>query len=1441
MGRVASSTPFQNMILVLKSSDEQEQAIAALLDQQQDRGHPNFHRWMTPTSFGAAFGVASNDLAQVKAWLQDGGFTVTGVAKGGRIVQFSGTSGQVEAAFHTQMHRYLVNGEIRVSNATDIAIPEGLAPVVAGLSSLNNFRPTHSLHALKVSVDASGQVISAVPFTPSTDTSVNGSASFPSGHFVGGADFAKLYNTSPLLASGIDGTGITIGIIGQSDVLLSDVQIYRSLFGLPVNNFHRIQVGADPGTIADDGESDLDLEVSGAMAPNATINFYTSGESDFGGGIDSAMEYVVENNDADIISLSYGECEQNLGAGGNAFYNIIYEQAAAQGQSIFVSTGDSGPDVCDAGNYYAKTGYSVNGLGSTPYNVAVGGTQFNEGPTYNVPGSTPFWSGSNSGSTPYASALSYIPEEPWNESAFGTGTMGGLLAGGGGISLYYPTPNYQSGAGVPASDPTPPAGSSIATLPSNSFVAPGPHRYLPDVSLNASVYHDGTIFCSEGSCALTPTGGLSSFGIVGGTSVAAPVMAGAQALIDQANGGRQGVPNYFYYKLAAAQSQSACAATAYVATAGCAFHDSQVGNTDVPSNTQGNAEIGWNAGPQYDLAVGLGSPDVANLAMSWSSVRFNATTTNFSLTPAASAHGTAVDVTVKVTPSSSTGTPTGSVAIVAQALNGSLGFYTLSNGAVNNGVLKGLPAGTYNVYARYTGDATFAPSTSAPVQVTVSKESTAVAAATYLLTSSGALTASSSFTYGSNIYLSAGVSSPSGVGVPTGAITFTLNNGTANLLPFITQLDPNGVEIDGTSYNAGAYFDSGIGLAAYNIQSTFPVLSPGAYTASVTYAGDSTFTDSKLATPIAFTITKAPATLNLVANTVTITSGATVGVTASISTLAPGAGGVPATGVMSFVDSTTNTMLGTATLANGAATFTTTITSFGAHTITATYAGDVNYSAQSGNVMITVGSGVSSVSLAVSPATAQVLRPVTLTATVPGGTIGSVSFFDGGTLLGSTVINQTTSVASLTIKSLTAGQHSFSAIYQGSATLPASHSAEVPFTVTPNTPGLELSNQQVSPGATVFGLQALLTLSPSNGTGAASIPPTGSVQYFDLPSTATSAVPLGTATLQYQPGGYATYIAHLDTSALKPGYHTLSSTYTGDANYAAAASNTQSIAIGITSLNVTSSTSDIGTNLPFTLKAVITPLVATSNPMSGSVTFFDGAPGASLVIGTAPVSGAVAILANATLATTATHTITAVYSGDANFNTSTFSSGIVITTDTPGFSLSASTSALALKAGTTGSMSMTFTSFGNYSGSASLACSGLPAFTTCSFAYPGGTASRAVIFTGVNGAQSAAVSIRTVSPNGPNTQAAEMLWIPALLFAGLLGFRRRILSIPYLRWLTLAFLLCSGMAITGCGSGIGAATPAGTFNIVVTANGVGAAPADPNLQPIARVALTVGY
>jgi len=1437
MGRVASNTKMSHLILVMKGTDEQEFALQGLLDEQQDKTHPNYHQWMTPETFGAAFGVAKEDITKVTNWLQDGDMTIDSVAKGGRIVIFSGTVGQVESLFHTEMHKYSVKGVMHTSNSTDISIPTALASVVVGPKQLNDFKPKHDAMGYKLTTDGKGTVLSATPFGGTPDLSTNGSSNFPSGHFVGGGDLSVIYNTAPLFAKGIQGQGVTLGIIGQTDVLQSDIQTYRSVFGLPVNNFTRVQIGTDPGIIADDGESDLDLEVSGAMAPLANQVFYTSGNDYYGGGIDNSVEYVIEDNAADIFSTSYGECEYGLGAAGNQFYAYVYEQAAAQGQSIFISTGDDGPDTC--GTYYSTNnpegGYSVNGLASTPYNVAVGGTQFNEGATYNTPSTattgTPYW-----GPFGTTTALSFVPDQPWNESYFGTGTYGGLTGGGSGISFYYQLPAWQVGPGVPTSDPNPPAGSYEATIPASNFVVGGPHRYLPDVSLNAAVYHDGTVFCSEGSCTQNSTGGLSNFGIVGGTSVASPTMAGAQALINQMNGGRQGNPNYYYYRAAAVQSATACVASNYVATAGCAFHDSQAGNTDVPavrnSTTQ---EIGWNAGPGYDLAVGLDSPDVSNLATTWSKINFNATKTTMTITPVTGGTpGGQYNISVAVVPASGTGTPTGDVGIIAQALYGGLGWITLSNGT-GTGTFSGLPAGTYCIYGHYEGDTKFGGSNSACTTITVSQATPTVAAASYSLIGT-ALTQTSNFAYGTNVYIPMGVLPPgTGLGVPSGNITLSLNNGTA-LTPYTTQLDPNGTYVGNTFYPGGAYFDAGLGLTNYDIAPTYPVLAPGTYTANVSYAGDSTFLPAT-APPFTFVVGPYTGTLRLTAGTPDITSGATATLFGTIAAVNAAVGVVTANGTVSFTDTTTATALGTANMVNGAVTFTTNkLTTTGGHAITATFVGTpgaVGGSAYyatvtSATATVTVTTGATSVTT-VSPQTAadQVLGTLSISASVPAATSGTVYFFDSfsGTPIeiGTGTVSSSTHLATLNIATLLAGTHPITATYGGTSTVSSSSSSvAVNYIVGQNTPTLTFTGQPSgNVGPNGYAMGALLTLSPSNGTRAASIAPTGNINFLDAANGA-AAKTLGTGVATYQPGGYATYATSYvaTTSQLVPGYHVLSEQYVGDANYAPATSNSLNVQIGITTLAITSypTTPIYGGGATFKLSATVTPVVPSATAVTGTVNFYDG----TLLIGTASVGiGNVATTLTAADPNIGTRTITAVYLGDSNYYTSTTATGVVITTIQPTFSgLSVAPNPLYVIRGQAGLATITATTLGNYVGTITYSCSGLPAYTTCAF----GT-NPSIFTTSGAATQTVALSIVT-SPLTP-IGSGGFLWIPALLFAGLLAIRRKQLSRGSRQFLAFAVILFGAMSLTGCGGkaiphvGVQSGSPLGTSTVTITAVAAG--------------------
>jgi subtilase family serine protease len=302
-GRLAASTPLIGLKLVLKSSDEQENALRGLIDDQQDKSSPNYHKWLTPETFGNSFGAASADVAKVSAWLQDQGFTVDSVSPSNRVIQFSGTTGQLEAAFQTEMHHITVNGEAHISNTKDLSVPSALSPVIAGVASLNDFYPRSSraVNPRKLVMGTDGQLHPVIPNTNSPDYTSLTSGS----HYVGPGDLATIYNGTPLMSSGIDGTGVTIGIIGQTSISLADVQTYRQLFKLPVNDPTIINVGPPPATIGDDIESDLDLELAGALAVNAKISFYTSGGSLLDGGVSTSALTAVDTNGVDIISLSY--------------------------------------------------------------------------------------------------------------------------------------------------------------------------------------------------------------------------------------------------------------------------------------------------------------------------------------------------------------------------------------------------------------------------------------------------------------------------------------------------------------------------------------------------------------------------------------------------------------------------------------------------------------------------------------------------------------------------------------------------------------------------------------------------------------------------------------------------------------------------------------------------------------------------------------------------------------------------------------------------------------------------------------------------------------------------------------------------------------------------------------------------------------------------------
>jgi len=739
-GEVRPNLPMERMLLVLKRDVASDSALQELIANQQDKSSSGFHAWLSPEQFASRFGPSKPDLQTLTAWLQSHGFRVNRIARGGMSIDFTGTAAQVNEAFHTPIHSFVVNGKNHYANASDLQIPAAFASLVAGVSTLHNFQKLSTIRVL----GTAGRIANTGTWQP--NFTFNGAGG--TFHYLGPGDFAKIFNTAPLYKAGIDGTGQSIAIVGRNNVNLSDIQIFRIAFGLPANDPTIILDGPDPGNFLGSGEeteADLDVEWSGAIAPKAMIKFVVSGSTNTTDGADLSAQYIVDNNVAPILSMSFGQCEAALGQAQNAFFNNLWVQAAAEGITVVISSGDNGAAGCDDPYFGPAThGTGVNGLASTPFNVAVGGTQFIENGT-----DTKYWAVTNGGDQ--SSALGYIPEAVWNESCSDPSEcfFPNLFASSGGPSTLYSKPSWQAGPGVPGDG----------------------KRDLPDISLSAAGLHDGYLLCQDGSCLTDSNGQLISALVVGGTSASTPTFAAIMALVNQKTNSRQGQANFVLYPLAASQKAANCNASDPPQST-CIFNDITQGISSVPG------EAGFAAQPGYDLATGLGSVNAANLVASWENVTFASTNTNLQLSPVSITHGHSVTASVTVAPVSAGGTPTGDVALLTG------GSQTVNLGILNNGALSvplsTLPGGTYSVTASYGGDGTFGASTSTGVTVTVASEPSK----TTFSTLNGGLVPATSTTYSDFFFLQATVAGASSQGTATGNVTFsdTFNGNTSNLL-----------------------------------------------------------------------------------------------------------------------------------------------------------------------------------------------------------------------------------------------------------------------------------------------------------------------------------------------------------------------------------------------------------------------------------------------------------------------------------------------------------------------------------------------------------------------------------------------------------------------------------------------------------------------------------
>src|SRR5271165_3608380 len=470
-GPAPDSMPLDRIQVVLKRSDAQESALKQLITDLHTPGSASYHNWLTPDQFGKQFGPSDQDIATVEGWLQSHGFSVTKLNAGRQTMEISGNVAQFRDTFHAQIHKYMVNGEIHYSNANDPQIPAALASVVGGFATLNNFPIRNNLRKL----GEAGYDPKTGKVTPEWTTSNTPYPNFA----LSPGDFAVQYDLNPLYSAGTDGTGQTIAIVNDSNINVYLVNQFRSLFSLPANPPQVIIDGNDPGVNGDSVEAYLDVEWAGAVAPKATVDLIIAADTALEGGLYLALQHAIYGNIAPVLSLSFGACEKNIGTT-NQFISGLYEQAAAQGITVLVSSGDSGSAGCDNDNtqFFAVNGQAVSGFASTPYNVAVGGTDFyysawNQGSSAIDTQLQSYWSFTPSNNTPAVSIKGVIPEQPWNESQYGlnissiydnSGGATSIAGGGGGASTCatgtydsngntvtctagYPKPVWQSGTG----------------------------------------------------------------------------------------------------------------------------------------------------------------------------------------------------------------------------------------------------------------------------------------------------------------------------------------------------------------------------------------------------------------------------------------------------------------------------------------------------------------------------------------------------------------------------------------------------------------------------------------------------------------------------------------------------------------------------------------------------------------------------------------------------------------------------------------------------------------------------------------------------------------------------------------------------------------------------------------------------------------------------------
>lgn len=1458
-GAVPESMRLDRIQIVLKRSDSQESALKQLIGDLHRPGSASYHHWLTPEQFGQQFGPSDADLAVLEGWLQSHGFSELKVNPGRQTLEVTASAAQFSETFHTQIHTYSVQGKTHYANAGDPQIPAALAPVFGGFASLNNF-----------SLRSDSNLLGKADYNPRTGRAKphwTVSADYGESFVLSPGDFAVQYDLNPLYSAGTDGTGQTIAIVNESNILVSRVNDFRTLFGLPANPPQIIIDGNDPGLDGDNnpgspngasGEAYLDVEWSGAVAPKATIDLVIAADTPLSSGLLLAANRAVYGNVAPVMSLSFGYCEALLGST-NTYLDLLWEQAAAQGITVVVSTGDNGSADCDNPDKqdYADNGKAVSGFASTPYNVAVGGTDFyyssfNQGATAVDDQLATYWDTTLSNSTPTVSIKGNIPEQPWNTSQYGlnilhsTSLATSIGAGSGGASSLglattnssgttygpYPKPSWQSGPGVPADGA----------------------RDLPDVSLFASNGPNATYYpvCLEdGDCQPVASGDTVQIYGIGGTSASAPAFAGIMALVNQQYG-RQGQADFVLYPLAAQYP--------------AAFHDVVNGTNTVPcasgspdciavanpvTDTDGTVEgeIGtgstpdYNATAGYDLATGLGTIDANVLVKNWNNIKLAASATTLLPSATTFAHGTPVTFSGSVTGSN---TPSGSVALMtdnSDPLQSGQTVFELTNGAFS-GSDSALPGGTYNIWGQYSGDGVNAASTSEKTQITVAPEASQLAFGIIDEVSQGSsvVTPGTQLPYGTQFVLTAEPSpsiTSSSFGIPTGSVAFT--DGATTL---------STVKINGN------------GEASYNAP-----LIVGAHNLAASYAGDNSYTAST-STAIAFTVVKDTPLIGFssptqtgqtsfqgggpIVFTIQVENGANNTNEQETNTyiytpVAPPTGTVTITGLPAGVPASTalqSTLdLGTGA-PEGAGTITASALPAGNYNLQINYPGDSNYNSVVTPLTISVsGSSLtpSTTTAASSAASTSPTAAVIITATVTGQTgkaapTGSILVSTSGyqfpaVTLTSTGGDTSSAVVVTNSSQLLPGANVLTIQYTGDSVYqPSSTSLSVTNGVGPGVQSFALSATPISFSSPGMSGPSTVTVAPSDGfTGMVTL--TCSVTN---PPGSTNGPTCAAASAQVNGVLPVVTALTINTTASTPtATYTLNITGTS-----AGLSESTSIPVLVTS------TANPGFTLAGTPISVSAPGGTGSSPititpsgqftgavaLSCSVSAATSGDTPTCTVSTPPaITGSASVAATLTVATTSatvdgTYTVTITGVSGAITQTTTVALTVSgVAPPAPGFSLSGV--AITNDApGVSATSNITVTPTGGYTGTVALTCavtsspSGAKYLPACTVtAPPAITGSTAVTATLTVESTAAATSALASQSRSIFVTGGSLTLASLFFFAVPRAWRKRkaLLLLLLLTAVSGFFAGCGGSSSTSSGTGVTGTTP-GAYVITVT-------------------------